>query len=250
MQSPADAERPADAETAADGAARLRARRRVVGIGLGLIVLGVLGFLGAYDAMRERDDLSLADQPVLEWMAAHRSPLLTDLFTLVAKLFGPVILPILVAIGCAFWGWRSGRWRDPLILVVAMLASTAVSVVVKALVARPRPSDEFMTVPGVESSFSFPSGHTIGATTLVLVTAYLMWTRRPTRRLLLLWITISVVVILVVAVSRLYLGYHFVTDVVAAVCLAVAVLGGVVALDPRVTGPQPGHTSGVAVRAP
>ncbi len=85
-----------------------------------------------------------------------------------------------------------------------------------------------MSVPGVESSFSFPSGHTIGAATLVLVSGYLVWTRHHSRTVALVWTTTTAVVIALVAFSRLYLGYHFVTDVLAAVCLALAVLGAVV----------------------
>jgi undecaprenyl-diphosphatase len=110
-----------------------------------------------------------------------------------------------------------------------MLLSTGVSVLIKAAVARPRPADELMTVPGVESSFSFPSGHTIGAATLVLVSGYLIWSRHHTGLRLTIWAVASVVVVALVAVSRLYLGYHFVTDVLAAVSLALAVLGVVVA---------------------
>ncbi|MEK8225189.1 phosphatase PAP2 family protein [Oerskovia sp. M15] len=48
---------------------------------------------------------------------------------------------------------------------------------------------------------------------------------RQRRVVFALWVVVSVVVIVVVAGSRLYLGYHFVTDVLAGASLAVAVLG-------------------------
>ena len=48
------------------------------------------------------------------------------------------------------------------------------------------------------------------------------------RTVAILWTTTALAVIALVAFSRLYLGYHFVTDVLAAVSLAVAVLGVVV----------------------
>ena len=88
-----------------------------------------------------------------------------------------------------------------------------------------------MSVPGVETSASFPSGHTIGAATLVLVLAYLVARSRRTWRATVVWAVVSVVVIVVVAATRLYLGYHFVTDVLAGACLAIAVLGVVVCVD-------------------
>jgi undecaprenyl-diphosphatase len=114
-----------------------------------------------------------------------------------------------------------------------MVAATLVSVTIKAVVARPRPPVDSMTVAGVETTYSFPSGHTIGTATFLLVLGYLAWVRHPAGRALVLWVLGVVAGVLVVALSRLYLGYHFVTDVVASVALAVAVLGGVVVVDRR-----------------
>lgn len=196
--------------------------------GLILVLVGVLGFLAVFDAVHEKDDLARLDTPVLEWLAAHRSAGATTVLTAVTNVFGPVVLPILVAVGCLVWAKVSGSWRDPLLLVGAMIVATAISTLIKAVVARPRPPEGLMTVPGVESSFSFPSGHTIGAATLVLVSGYLVWSRRRSRTVAIVWTATALVVVALVAFSRLYLGYHFVTDVLAAVSLAVAVLGVVV----------------------
>lgn len=196
--------------------------------GLILVVLGVVGFFVVFDAVYEKDDLAALDTPVLEWLAQNRSSATTTVLTVVTNIFGPVVLPILVAIGCLVWAKVSGSWRDPLLLVGAMVAATAISALVKALVARPRPPEGLMTIPGVESSFSFPSGHTIGAATLVLVSGYLVWTRHRSPAIAIVWTATAVVITALVAFSRLYLGYHFITDVLAAICLAVAVLGLVV----------------------
>ena len=196
--------------------------------GLILVVLGVVGFFVVFDAVHEKDDLAALDTPVLEWLDGNRSPAVTTVLTAVTNVFGPVVLPIFVAVGCLVWAKVSGSWRDPLLLVAAMLTATAISMLIKAVVARPRPPEGLMTVPGVESSFSFPSGHTIGAATLVLVSGYLVWSRGHSRSVAIIWTTTAVTVTALVAFSRLYLGYHFVTDVFAAVCLALAVLGAVV----------------------
>ncbi|MHA7132587.1 phosphatase PAP2 family protein [Oerskovia turbata] len=203
--------------------------------GLVLIMIGVLGFLVVYDSVRERDDLWFADGAVLEWMVAHRTAAATTILTFVTNMFGPVILPVLVGVGCLCWGLATRRWWEPGLLAGAMVVSTLVSTVVKAAVARPRPPAVDQVVAGVEHSFSFPSGHTIGAATLVLVGGYLVWRQGKDGRhgglVLVLWVVVSVVVIAVVGGSRLYLGYHFVTDVLAGASLAVAVLGGVVVVD-------------------
>lgn len=203
--------------------------------GLVLIVIGVLGFLVVYDSVHERDDLRIVDDEVLAWMIAHRTATATTVLTFITNLFGPVVLPILVGVGCLWWGLATKRWWEPMLLVGAMITATITSTLLKALVARPRPDDADMVVAGVEHSFSFPSGHTIGAATLVLVGGYLVWRQWQKgwqrRIVLVLWVVVSVVVIVVVGGSRLYLGYHFVTDVLAGASLAVAVLGGVVVID-------------------
>jgi undecaprenyl-diphosphatase len=129
------------------------------------------------------------------------------------------------------WAKVSGAWRDPLLLVLAMVMSTLIAVVVKGIVARPRPADDLQVMPGLETSYSFPSGHTTGAATLVLVTGYLLWRHRRGFRSLAVWAAASAVIVILVGGSRLYLGYHFVTDVLAGACLGVVTLGMVVAVS-------------------
>ncbi len=218
-----------------DEAVRLREEptRQWLVAGLVLVALGVIGFLWVLDAVREMDDLASLDTPVLEALAAGRSPVLTAVLTAVTTISGPVVLPALVAIGALLWGRRRREWRPVGLLVGAMLVSTLVAFGVKLVVARPRPPVDSQLIPGLEATYSFPSGHTAGAATLFLVLAYLAWSRRRTLRVLMGWAGLAVVGVGLVALSRLYLGYHFVTDVAASVALAVAVLGGVVLVDAR-----------------
>ncbi|MCL3860352.1 phosphatase PAP2 family protein [Actinotalea sp. K2] len=201
--------------------------------GLGLVVLGTAGFVGVLDALGEGDDLARLDEPVLAWLVDARSEPLTVFLAAVSWLTGPVVLPVLVVLGCLAWGVRGRTWWPPGLLMAAMVAATVVSLTVKQVTARPRPPVDTLAVPGEALTHSFPSGHTIGTATLLLVVAYLAWVRRPAWRSLVLWSLVVALGVLLVAVSRLYLGYHFVTDVVASVALAVAVLGGVVVADRR-----------------
>jgi membrane-associated phospholipid phosphatase len=196
--------------------------------GVALVLAGAVAFLLLLDAVRDQDDLWLLDEPLLDWLVAHRTPFATAVLTVVTTLFGPYVLPVLVAAGCVVWARRAGTWWEPGLLAGAMVLATLVSTVLKAVVGRPRPPDEAMVVAGVERSFSFPSGHTIGAATLVLVGGYLVWHRHHDVRVLAVWAAASALVVGTVALSRLYLGYHFLTDVLAGLSLAVAVLGVVV----------------------
>lgn len=196
--------------------------------GFVLVVAGLIAFLGILDAVLEGDDISSWDQPVLDWMVSIRTPALTDVMTFVTNMFGPVVLPIIVVIACVIWGLVSKKWRDPILLASAMVMSTVLAAIVKILVERPRPDEALQIVPGFETSFSFPSGHSTGASTLVLATGYLLWRRRGGKRSFAVWMAGTVMVIALVGGSRLYLGYHFLSDVMAGACLGLITLGLVV----------------------
>lgn len=207
--------------------------RAAVWVGVVLIVVGAASFLGVLDAVRDVDDLAELDEPVLTALVEGRSEVLTAVLTVITTISGTTVLPVIVLLSALAWGlWRK-RWWQAGLLAGAMIVSTIVSVTLKRIVARPRPPVDTMTGAGIESTYSFPSGHTIGAATLLLVAGYLVWVVRPTIGSLLRWLAIIVLGILAVGLSRLYLGYHFVTDVAASVALAIAVLGGVVVVDRR-----------------
>jgi membrane-associated phospholipid phosphatase len=150
---------------------------------------------------------------------------------------GPVVLPILVAAGGLLYGLRAREWRSAALLVGSMIVAVGVATVIKVAVGRERPSESLWVIPGAESSASFPSGHTIGAATFLLVLGYLAWVHRPTWRTAVSWLVAALLGMGLVAFSRMYLGYHFATDTVASMALAVAVLGGVVIVDRKRAGP-------------
>lgn len=205
---------------------------RVAGlVGLVLVLVGLAGFWGVFDWVREAEDLAALDQPIVEALAGLRSPALTAVLLAVTTVSGPVVLPVLVAVGGLLYGLRAKEWRSAALLVGAMVVAVGVATVIKVAVGRERPAESLWVVPGAESSASFPSGHTIGAATFLLVLGYLAWARRPTWRTAVMWLAGAVLGMAVVAFSRMYLGYHFATDTVASMALAVAVLGGVVIVD-------------------
>lgn len=202
-----------------------------LGPGVVLLLLGLLAFGVTLDSVQEQDDLMVVDEPVLDLLVRYRNPVGTSILHAITLVSGPIVLPVLIGTGALVWGIRRRRWWRPILMILATGAAVLIASAVKRGVQRPRPPVEARYIPGAETTFSFPSGHTIGTATLCLVTGYLVWSRHPHRRTFWLWVAASAVGTFAVGLSRLYLGYHFVTDVIGAFALAVAVLGLVVAVD-------------------
>jgi undecaprenyl-diphosphatase len=113
---------------------------------------------------------------------------------------------------------------------VALLA-----VPLKLLIARRRPDDDLVPVAGDLPDHSFPSGHTLGYVAFFGFLAYLCYTRlrRGRLRTALLWALGAL--ILLVGPSRVYLGYHWPSDVLASYALGLVCLLALVGLYARET---------------
>lgn len=204
--------------------------RRTVA-GLAAILVGLVAFAAVLDGVDEHGDLSVWDSPVLTWLLSHRSAPATGVLKAVSFLADPVVLAPFVIVLALVIAWRTRRVRPALLLGGAMALVMVTSTGIKVLVGRARPPLVDMMSPP-ETSAGFPSGHTLGTATFLLVASYLLWTWRPTIRTAVVGLAVSAVGTLAVAVSRLYLGYHWLTDVTASVTLAVAILGIVMVVDP------------------
>ena len=218
------------------------ARRRQLRLtAIALAGVGILLFVGVLVDVLQADRSSFYDSPVREWLVDNRSPTLTLIMIGLAIIFGPVALPIIVLVLTVVWGvWGKHAWR-PLLLAIAMLTGVILAQILAPLIARSRPPIELMLF-GADHSYSFPSGHVLGAADFVLVLTYLVVSRRPGRRAAIIGFSIAALCIVVAAISRLYLGYHWATDALASLSISLVVLGGVIAWDTRHAsrGLQPG----------
>jgi undecaprenyl-diphosphatase len=194
------------------------------------IVIGSLAFLFLYDNIREQNDIARLDGPTLAWFVGHRSDIVTLIMQALTNIASPIALGGLTVVGSLVWGWRKKEAWRPLLLIGAMGLAVATSTLIKILTGRIRPPLADMIVP-FEVDFSFPSGHTLGIAVFVLVAGYLLYSRRPTKKRLVLWIIGSIIGVLLIASSRLYLAYHWITDIGASIGLALIILGIIVLID-------------------
>ncbi|MBY0175081.1 phosphatase PAP2 family protein [Curtobacterium herbarum] len=197
----------------------------LVGIGIAAVATWVASEV--YDAVRESDDVAVLDRPVLDWMIAHRTPALDQGVTWWTDIAGTIGMPIVAVLFLVGLTIQRRAWTPLVLLVAASAGSLAMTIAGKDLIGRARPplSD---AVPPFEHSPSFPSGHTLNATVVVGTIVYLLLLRQS-RVVTRVWtIVVGTLFVLSVGVSRVFLGHHWTTDVLAAWALGLAWLALVV----------------------
>lgn len=201
--------------------------RVIAGFVLAALILAGLGWLvtGPYKQFPASFDAT-----VRYAMRQIQSPMWTSLFLIVTRLGSTVYLTI---VGCA-----AGiifiilRWFRPLLLlIVAMAGQAALHHGTKLLFARPRPP-ALINYPAVES-FSFPSGHAVSSLCLYFVLAWTVTTRleNPAMKVA-IWIC-TVVLVFLIGMSRVYIGVHYPTDVLAGFLAALVWTAAVLSIDRR-----------------
>ncbi|WP_169727867.1 phosphatase PAP2 family protein [Desulfovibrio inopinatus] len=195
---------------------RRMVRLAALGLVLSLIFLGITGIV-----VDTKGNIPW-DVAFSQWMKGKRTIGMGDTFFLIT-LFGKwfVTVPVMA---CGAWGlYRLGDAIAMRGLLVSAGLDYVLTNVVKWLVKRPRPSGAVYS----ESFYSFPSGHASIAMALYGFFVYLLLTRRKTGvsggGIVVQWgLVVFAVLIVALGVSRLYLGVHYPTDVVAGY-----VLGGI-----------------------
>jgi len=194
----------------------------------GLLVVGLTALSAeVYSSVTDDGELAGLDQPVLDAAVATRTPFNQTALTVFTDIGGPVGMPILATALVALMVWRWKSW-SPLVLTLAAAAgSLAMTTVGKRLIGRSRPPRE-LAVPPFENSPSFPSGHTLNATVIIGVLVYVWLLHLATRRARAWAVAVGAVFVVAMGLSRVYLGHHWLTDVIAGWLLGLAWLTVVV----------------------
>lgn len=194
----------------------------VVGI---FILFGTLVALGATwifvtiaGKVREGETQAF-DVAVLRYIETHHSPLL-DKAMIEITFLGTGLIVVTIVLVSGMFLWLTKHKHSAVLLIVATTGGILLNGLLKASFDRPRPQVFEWGQHTVSSSF--PSGHAMSAATVYMTVAYLaarLQRRRISRVLTLIAATIIVVLI---GVSRLYLGVHYPTDVAAGVIIGIA----------------------------
>lgn len=167
-----------------------------------------------YDAITESDGVAGLDGPILQAAIHARTPALDTIAFGYAEIAGPIGMPILAAVAMLILALRRKSWTPVILIASAAIGSLLMTVAGKDIVGRVRPPHAD-AVPPFEFSPSFPSGHTLNSIVIAGVVAYLLILRRRSTHARVLTIVVASVFALTVGLSRVFIGAHWFTDVLA-----------------------------------
>ncbi len=155
--------------------------------------------------------VSGTDMQTTEWAVEHRTPIL-DSVTHVGTMMADTVMALSVtAAAVVILRLWLGRWRESVMLVVAIVGELLIFLVITATVHRARPA-----VPQLDQApptSSFPSGHTGVAVALYGCLAVILLRNVKPRWVAAILAVLALVVPVAVAASRVYRGMHYLTDV-------------------------------------
>lgn len=199
-------------------------------VALGCFIIGTTIFVISYFGATTGSGLGSFNQSILDFMIRIRQVNLTDYMSAITIAGSPAtVAAATIAITLIWASYKREFWR-PALLVVSMMAASSVAVWLKSLFMTARPLHKYM-VPPYENFYAFPSGHTIGIFVVLIVIGYLICSRKTSVLRIISWSAITVIATAIVAFSRLYLGYHWLTDVLGSIGLGLIILSIIVFVD-------------------
>lgn len=182
------------------------------------IALSLLGFLAIADEVREGETGAFDETVMLALRVPsdHHDPIgprwLEQAAGDVTALGGVTVLTI-ITLGAIGFLLADGKPRTAALMVASVGGGMVLSTLLKLGYARPRPD---LVPHGVEVyTASFPSGHALGSAVVFLTIGGLLSWSQPRRSIKIYIMTLAVLLTILVGVSRVYLGVHWPTDVLA-----------------------------------
>ena len=193
--------------------------RMQIRLGLALFLVASAGFMLVAWQVVQKGPATLLDARLAQWLHANASPGLTDALIAVTQMHAPAGIAVLAAGMATYMALkRDHYWLLAVLLTIP--AGMLLNVLLKHGFARPRPLFDQPLV--LLSTYSFPSGHAAYSTMLYGLLAAYVAHRVDNWQWRLASVLVCAAIVALVVFSRLYLGAHFLTDVLAGIAEGIA----------------------------
>ncbi len=159
------------------------------------------------------------DVAILEWLHGHQSSALTAVMVEMTYLGTGTVVIVVVGVAALFL-WHTEHKHSARLLLAATIGNILLNGALKLVYHRPRPSIFAWQTSAVSSSF--PSGHAMSATVVYGTVAYLLMRLQKHRWAKMLTLTGATLLILLICLTRLYLGVHYPSDVLGGIIVGLA----------------------------
>jgi undecaprenyl-diphosphatase len=189
--------------------------------GFAVAAAGTLGFSELAEHVRSGSTTAF-DDAVLTWLGAHHTKLLDAVMLEITALGTGTVVLMIAGIAGLFLALTQHKY-SALLLLVSAAGGIVLDGLLKLGFSRPRPHIIVWGTNAVSSSF--PSGHAMSAVIVYGTVAYLAARLHKTVWARVITLVAALIVILAICVSRLYLGVHYPTDVLAGLIIGLAWAG-------------------------
>jgi len=184
---------------------------------IGEIFIGIMAVLGSLYIFLEfvdeiaENEIVTFDTIITNFIISFRSPEMTEVMKWITFLggqyflTGAIILTILLL-------WRKHR-KDAFLFGFIFLFGVGLNFLLKEIFQRARPIDSLIT----ELHYSFPSGHAMNSTVFYIALCYFIFRNIKNRTWGFVWTLLAGIVVVLICISRVYLGVHYPSDVIAGV---------------------------------
>lgn len=161
------------------------------------------------------------DNQLLTFFYSHRAPLLTATMKVIS-MFGfeiPIVLGIVIFILLLF----RKHGKEAFVFALVVGAAPIIGGILKVIIQRPRPPYYPLVYTG---SYSFPSSHALTSFVFYVTLTYFIYRFTRNKKLAVIFSIFFSLLIFMIGISRMYLGVHYPTDVLAGWLVGLCWLSG------------------------
>ena len=179
-----------------------------------VLILNLVGLYGFFktvqDAIKDHAYMAELDIWINAFFINNAKPATLVLMNIITDMFSPISLLMITIIISIYLFYRR-KWRYLVITITSMFGGFILGGFIKEIIERMRPLDAFI----LEVDYSFPSVHALMATVFFTLIIYIFAGRIKSFVVREIMVAISIILIVLTSLSRLYLGVHWFSDVIA-----------------------------------